>query len=51
MDLGIRGRIAVVTGGDSGMGHMTARLLLEEGVRLILSDKNEDATAATVKAL
>jgi 3-oxoacyl-[acyl-carrier protein] reductase len=39
MHLGIEGRVAVVTGGDSGIGLATARILLEEGVRVILSDK------------
>ena len=38
MDLGIRGRIAVVTGGDSGMGYATAEMLLKEGVKVVLTD-------------
>jgi NAD(P)-dependent dehydrogenase (short-subunit alcohol dehydrogenase family) len=36
MDLGIRNRRAIVTGGGSGIGYETARLLLEEGVRVII---------------
>jgi NAD(P)-dependent dehydrogenase (short-subunit alcohol dehydrogenase family) len=43
MDLGIRGRTAVVTGADSGMGLATARMLLEEGARVMLSDQTQDA--------
>ncbi|MCR0983019.1 SDR family NAD(P)-dependent oxidoreductase [Roseomonas populi] len=39
MDLGIKGRVAVVTGGDSGIGLETARLLLAEGAKVVLSDK------------
>jgi len=39
LDLGIRGRVALVTGADSGMGLATARLLLAEGARVVLSDK------------
>ncbi len=40
MDLGIEGRVALITGGDSGMGLETARLLLPEGVRVALSDRD-----------
>ncbi|WP_338661386.1 SDR family oxidoreductase [Pararoseomonas sp. SCSIO 73927] len=43
MDLGIRGRVAVVTGGDSGIGLETARFLLAEGAKVILSDKDPAA--------
>lgn len=38
MDLGIKGRVAVVTGGDSGIGFATASMLLEEGARVALTD-------------
>ncbi len=34
MDYGIRGKAAVITGADSGMGRETARQLLGEGVRV-----------------
>lgn len=43
MDYGIKGRTAVVTGADSGMGRATARMLLEEGVRVVASDKDAAA--------
>ncbi len=39
MDLGITGRIALISGADSGMGKETARLLLEAGVRVAVTDK------------
>ena len=38
MDLKIEGRVAVLTGGDSGIGKATAKLLVAEGVTVILSD-------------
>ena len=39
MDLGIKGRIALISGADSGMGKETARMLLEAGVRVAITDK------------
>ena len=39
MDLSIKGRAAVVTGGDSGIGLATAKFLAAEGVNIILNDK------------
>ena len=43
MDLGIKGKVAVITGADSGMGKETAKILVSEGVHVILSDKNEES--------
>ncbi|GAA2170384.1 SDR family oxidoreductase [Agrococcus versicolor] len=45
MDLGIDGRLALVTGGDSGIGWHTARLLLAEGARVVLTDLHADRLA------
>ena len=41
MDLGISNRRAIVTGGGSGLGYETARLFLEEGVRVVICGRSE----------
>ena len=48
MDLGINGRVAVVTGGARGIGAETARVLAAEGANLVVSDV--DLAAAEVVA-
>lgn len=40
MDLGIDGKIALVTGAASGIGLSTAKMLLEEGTTVIFTDKD-----------
>jgi 3-oxoacyl-[acyl-carrier protein] reductase len=42
MDLGIKGRRAIVTGGGSGIGYETARLFLEEGVRVLIAGRTAE---------
>lgn len=42
MDLGVQGRAALVTGADSGIGFATARVLLEEGARVVITDRFPD---------
>jgi len=42
MDLGIKGRRAIVTGGSSGIGFETARQLLEEGARVLITGRDEN---------
>ena len=37
MDLGLKGKVAVITGGSMGIGLAVARALAEEGVHLVLS--------------
>lgn len=46
MDLGIKGRVALITGADSGIGNATARLLHAEGATVVLSDRDQDAIEA-----
>jgi 3-oxoacyl-[acyl-carrier protein] reductase len=42
MDLGIRGRKAIVNGGSAGMGRSTVLALAREGVELFVSARTED---------
>jgi NAD(P)-dependent dehydrogenase (short-subunit alcohol dehydrogenase family) len=51
MDLGYAGRVAVVTGGSSGIGLATARLLLAEGARVAICGRDETRLAAARDSL
>jgi NAD(P)-dependent dehydrogenase (short-subunit alcohol dehydrogenase family) len=42
MDLGIADRAALVTGADSGIGWHTAKQLLDEGTRVVITDIDQD---------
>lgn len=45
------GRLAVVTGGGSGLGAVMARRLVEHGVRVVLVGRRHDAVAAVAAEL
>ena len=47
MDLGIKGRVAIVTGASRGIGRETARQFLEEGVRVMISGRNAESIQKT----
>jgi len=47
MDLGIAGKVALVTAGSRGLGRATALALAGEGVRVMLSGRDASALAAT----
>ncbi len=51
MDLGITGRVAIITGGVQGIGLEIARELAQAGVILVLADVNETAGNEAVAAL
>ena len=51
MDLGLRDAMAVVTGGTSGIGLETARLLLAEGARVAICGRDQVRLAAATASL
>jgi NAD(P)-dependent dehydrogenase (short-subunit alcohol dehydrogenase family) len=51
MDLGIADRRAIVTGAAGGIGLETARLLLEDGAAVLLTDLDADELATSVEML
>jgi 3-oxoacyl-[acyl-carrier protein] reductase len=51
MDLGIRGKIAFVSGGSQGMGLATAKLLAEEGCRVAVVARNQQRIDDAVTAI
>jgi 3-oxoacyl-[acyl-carrier protein] reductase len=46
MDLELRGRVAIVTGGSQGIGYATAKELLKEGVAVSICARDEERLAA-----
>ena len=51
MDLGLTGKVAIVTGGAKGIGAAIARRLLEEGASVMIADVDPDAMAETAASL
>ncbi len=45
MDMGIKGRVALVTGGSMGIGGATATLLAQEGAHIVISARREKELA------
>ncbi len=51
MDLGLTGKIAIVTGSARGLGAATARRLAQEGAKVVITDILAEQAQATAKAL
>lgn len=51
MDLGLKGKTAIVTGGASGLGRETSHYLVREGARVVVADVNGDNIKKVVKEL
>ena len=51
MDLGLKGRVAIIAGGSRGIGRACAEELLAEGAFAVLVSKNPDANASAVRDL
>ncbi|HYC18188.1 MAG TPA: glucose 1-dehydrogenase [Pseudolabrys sp.] len=51
MDLNLKGRVAVVTGGGAGIGEAIARALAAEGCTICILDKNADAARHAASAI
>lgn len=51
MDLQLRDRVFIVTGGTRGLGRATADVLVAEGARVVVSSRDQDAVDAAVAEL
>ena len=51
MDLGIKGRVAIVTGGSRGLGRQAALSLAGEGVNVVICARGDDKLKETVEEL
>lgn len=51
MDLGLAGRVYVVTGGSGGLGRATAQALVADGARVVVSGRHQESVDASVEEL
>ena len=51
MDLGLRDRVYIVTGGTGGLGRATAEALLADGARVVLTGRRQDGVDRAVADL
>jgi 3-oxoacyl-[acyl-carrier protein] reductase len=51
MDLGLRDKVYIVTGGSRGLGRAVAQALVDDGARVVVSSRSEEKVAAAVADL
>ena len=51
MDLGLRGRVYLVTGGTKGLGFATAQCLVDDGARVVVSSRSQDSVDVALSKL
>jgi len=51
LELGLKDKVAIVTGSGRGIGAVTARALAEEGAKVVITDIDPETTEATRAAL
>ncbi len=51
MDLGLDGRVYIVTGGSGGLGLATARALVADGARVVVTGRHEDSVQEAAAGL
>jgi len=47
----LEGKVALITGGASGMGMVASKLFASEGARVVLTDVNDEAAEATARSI
>lgn len=47
----LKGKVAVITGGNSGIGKATARLFVEEGAQVVITGRRQDVVADAVREI
>ncbi|WP_105423550.1 SDR family NAD(P)-dependent oxidoreductase [Neorhizobium sp. T25_27] len=47
----LKGKVAIITGGNSGIGKATARLFVQEGANVIITGRRQDVLDAAVKEI
>lgn len=51
MDLGLKDRVYVVTGGSKGLGRASAEALVSDGARVVLCARDQEALSAAAEAM